>query len=74
VILGKSTDIRAARDLPNTTNPVELIADQVGYTSEAAFSRAFRKRYWNTPRALEPRSTNVLMVNSTCDSTFVGLL
>jgi AraC-like DNA-binding protein len=36
--------------LRDTSLPVSLIAERVGYTSEAAFSRAFRNRY-DTPPA-----------------------
>jgi AraC-like DNA-binding protein len=40
----------AATDLlRGTTLPVTLIAEKVGYTSEAAFSRAFRNRYGSPP-------------------------
>jgi AraC-like DNA-binding protein len=40
---------RAATLLRDTPTPVGLIADKVGYTSEPAFSRAFRNRYGNPP-------------------------
>ena len=40
----------AATDLLRGTSlPVALIAEKVGYTSEAAFSRAFRNRYGTPP-------------------------
>ncbi len=40
----------AATDLLRDTSlPVTLIADNVGYTSEAAFSRAFKHRYGTPP-------------------------
>jgi AraC-like DNA-binding protein len=40
----------AATDLlRDTTLPVTLIAENVGYTSEAAFSRAFKHRYGTPP-------------------------
>jgi len=40
----------AATDLLRDTSlPVTLIAKNVGYTSEAAFSRAFRNRYSMPP-------------------------
>lgn len=40
----------AATDLLRDTSfPVTLIADKVGYTSEAAFSRAFKHRYGTPP-------------------------
>jgi transcriptional regulator GlxA family with amidase domain len=40
----------AATDLlRDTTLPVALIAKNVGYTSEAAFSRAFKNRYGTPP-------------------------
>ena len=39
----------AASLLTETSAPVRLIAQRVGYTSEAAFSRAFRQRYGEPP-------------------------
>ena len=40
----------AATDLlRDTSHPVTLIAENVGYTSEAAFSRAFKHRYGTPP-------------------------
>src|ERR1700677_2920960 len=42
--------------LRDTTLPVTLIAENVGYTSEAAFSRAFKNRY-GTPPARWRRDT-----------------
>ena len=40
----------AASDLlRDTSHPVALIAECVGYASEAAFSRAFRNRYGTPP-------------------------
>ena len=40
----------AATDLLRDTSlPVTLIAQNVGYTSEAAFSRAFKNRYGTPP-------------------------
>jgi AraC-like DNA-binding protein len=39
----------AADLLRDTTLPVTLIAENVGYTSEAAFSRAFKHRYGTSP-------------------------
>jgi AraC-like DNA-binding protein len=39
----------AATLLRDTPTPVGLIADKVGYASEAAFSRAFRNRYGRPP-------------------------
>jgi len=40
----------AATDLLRSTSlPVTLIAENVGYTSEAAFSRAFKHRYGTPP-------------------------
>lgn len=41
---------RAATLLVSTTRPVGQIAAEVGYTSEAAFSRAFRRRFGVSPR------------------------
>jgi len=42
--------LEAAADLLRGTSlPVALIAENVGYTSEAAFSRAFRHRYGTPP-------------------------
>jgi len=35
--------------LRGTSLPVTLIAKNVGYTSEAAFSRAFKNRYGTPP-------------------------
>ncbi|HLZ30082.1 MAG TPA: AraC family transcriptional regulator [Chloroflexota bacterium] len=47
----------AATDLlRDTSRPVALIAEHVGYTSEAAFSRAFKQRY-GTPPARWRRDT-----------------
>jgi AraC-like DNA-binding protein len=40
----------AAELLRTSTAPVAAIANQVGYSSEAAFSRAFRRRYGQPPR------------------------
>jgi transcriptional regulator GlxA family with amidase domain len=42
--------------LRDTSLPVTLIAKNVGYTSEAAFSRAFKNRY-GTPPARWRRDT-----------------
>jgi transcriptional regulator GlxA family with amidase domain len=40
----------AATELLRTTSlPVGLVAERVGYTSEAAFSRAFKRRYGTPP-------------------------
>lgn len=39
----------AAELLRGTPNPVSAVATKVGYTSETAFSRAFRKRYGTPP-------------------------
>jgi AraC-like DNA-binding protein len=39
----------AAALLTESSQPVTLIAQKVGYTSEAAFSRAFRQRYGEPP-------------------------
>lgn len=39
----------AARQLASTTAPVSKVADQVGYTSEAAFSQAFKREYGLSP-------------------------
>jgi AraC-like DNA-binding protein len=39
----------AATLLRDTPTPIGLVADKVGYTSEAAFSRAFRNRYGTPP-------------------------
>jgi AraC-like DNA-binding protein len=63
----------AATDLLRGTSlPVTLIAEKVGYTSEAAFSRAFKNRYGTPParwrrdiravgdRRMEPGSDGVL--------------
>jgi AraC-like DNA-binding protein len=44
------TRLDAATDLLRDTSlPVTLIAQRVGYTSEAAFSRAFKNRYGTAP-------------------------
>ncbi len=40
----------AAELLRSSTAPVAAIANEVGYSSEAAFSRAFRRRYGQPPR------------------------
>ena len=48
----------AAKDLlRDTLLPVTLVAEKVGYTSEAAFSRAFKSRY-GTPPARWRRDTS----------------
>jgi len=39
----------AARQLASSTSPVSRIADQVGYSSEAAFSQAFKREYGLSP-------------------------
>lgn len=39
----------AAQLLRDTSTPVGVIAEMVGYTSEPAFSRAFRSHYGNSP-------------------------
>lgn len=39
----------AATLLVDTTTPIRIIAEQTGYTSEAAFSRAFRRRHGTSP-------------------------
>jgi len=39
----------AAQKLMDTTHSVERIAEEVGYASEAAFSRAFKRRYQLPP-------------------------
>ncbi|WP_306796508.1 AraC family transcriptional regulator [Nocardia sp. XZ_19_369] len=41
---------RAAELLRSTTDPVSRIAADVGYTSNAAFSRAFHRRYGDAPQ------------------------
>jgi AraC-like DNA-binding protein len=42
--------LEAATDLlRDTSHPVALVAESVGYTSEAAFSRAFKNRYGMPP-------------------------
>ncbi len=49
---GYLTQVRlyAATDLLRDTSlPVALVADKVGYTSETAFSRAFKHRYGTSP-------------------------
>jgi AraC-like DNA-binding protein len=50
----------AAELLRTSTTPVAAIANQVGYSSEAAFSRAFRRRYGQPPRQWK----NAIEVNS----------
>jgi AraC-like DNA-binding protein len=40
----------AADHLRTTTNPINVIAAEVGYRSHAAFTRAFSKRYGITPK------------------------
>ena len=42
---------RAAHLLDSTTEPIGRIATLVGYTSEAAFSRAFARAFGDSPRA-----------------------
>jgi AraC-like DNA-binding protein len=39
----------AARRLKDTTEPVEAIARSVGYTSEYAFNRAFKRHLGQAP-------------------------
>ena len=46
------TEVRltaAAAQLRDTTEPIQAIASKVGYASEAAFSRAFSRRYGEAP-------------------------
>jgi AraC-like DNA-binding protein len=50
----------AAELLRTSTTPVAAIANQVGYTSEAAFSRAFRRRYGQPPREWKKRHRSQL--------------
>jgi AraC-like DNA-binding protein len=45
----------AARLLAEGTAKVSAVADQVGYESEAAFSRAFKKAAGKTPSAWRRR-------------------
>jgi AraC-like DNA-binding protein len=40
---------KAAERLRNTASSIKLITEEVGYDSEAAFSRAFRSRYGSAP-------------------------
>jgi AraC-like DNA-binding protein len=41
----------AARQLSHSALPVNRIADEVGYASEAAFSQAFKRAYGASPSA-----------------------
>lgn len=56
--------IHAADRLEHSGQPIARIAFDAGYQSEAAFSRAFRKRYgaspgaWRTARAVPPRQAD----------------
>jgi len=47
----------AANDLRSTTDGVATIADRVGYESEAAFSRAFKKAVGTSPSEWRKRSS-----------------
>lgn len=49
----------AATLLKSTTDPVGAIAQRVGYSSEAAFSRAFRRRYGEPPRRWRARNEDL---------------
>lgn len=45
--------MQKARELLQNTNlPLFTIADKVGYASEAAFNRAFKRQYQQTPGAM----------------------
>lgn len=50
---------RAAELLSRSTAPVAVIANQVGYSSEAAFSRAFSRRYGRPPRQWRNATSSV---------------
>lgn len=41
--------LKAAERLRHTAEPIKVIVDEVGYESEAAFSRAFRSRFGLSP-------------------------
>ncbi|WP_426978573.1 AraC family transcriptional regulator [Pseudarthrobacter sp. O4] len=58
---------RAAYLLRSTAVPVGQIAAQVGYTSEAAFSRAFRRRFGAPPRRWGATSSVVLHTTGLID-------
>jgi AraC-like DNA-binding protein len=47
----------AANDLRSTTDGIATIAERVGYESEAAFSRAFKKAAGTSPGEWRKRST-----------------
>jgi AraC-like DNA-binding protein len=47
----------ASQKLRNTTASLAQIADSVGYTSEAAFSRAFKKTFGTAPAAWRRSNT-----------------
>ena len=47
----------AANDLRSTIDGVATIADRVGYESEAAFSRAFKKAVGTSPREWRKRTS-----------------
>lgn len=65
---------RAAHLLRSTTDLVGQIAAQVGYTSEAAFSRAFRRRFgvpprrWGTTTPVGLRKTRLIDAIAKSDS------
>ncbi len=51
--------------LRDTTLPVTLIAQRIGYTSEAAFSRAFKNRYGTPPTRWRQERMRSLMTQDT---------
>jgi AraC-like DNA-binding protein len=66
--------LERARDLLEcTTEPISLVAKEVGYQSEAAFSRAFSKRYNVSPsnwryRSVRPGATSLVEQRSTTNN------
>ena len=51
----------AANLLRDSSIPITLVAEKVGYTSQAAFSRAFKHRY-DTPPARWRRATRATVI------------
>ncbi|KRE30534.1 AraC family transcriptional regulator [Agromyces sp. Soil535] len=50
---------QAHSELTRTTDPIASISSRVGYTSEAAFSRAFKRHHGTTPGAVRRASPPV---------------
>ena len=48
--------IRARNLLESTNKPISMIAEEIGYTSEAAFSRAFKVYLGSPPSVVRRKS------------------